>query len=128
MRDAVKWSSYIDKTIALYGKAVEVKFQGHHWPLWGNAKIIDYLKRQRDLYKYIHDQSVRMLNEGYTGPEIAKMLKLPPELERVWATRGYYGTVKHNARAVYQFYMGWYDSNPANLDALLPRGCGPEIC
>jgi alkyl sulfatase BDS1-like metallo-beta-lactamase superfamily hydrolase len=120
VRDAFKWAGYINETIELYGEEIEVKFQGHHWPLWGNSAIIDYLKRQRDLYKYIHDQSVRLLNEGYTGPEIAELLDAPPELKSAWCNRGYYGTLKHNARAVYQFYMGWYDGNPANLDPLPP--------
>jgi alkyl sulfatase BDS1-like metallo-beta-lactamase superfamily hydrolase len=121
VRDALQWSKYIDETVELYGAGAEVKFQSHHWPLWGNAKILDYLAKQRDLYKYIHDQSVRMLNQGATGPEIAEALRLPPELDLAWYNRGYYGTVKHDARAVYQRYMGWYDANPANLDPLPPE-------
>jgi alkyl sulfatase BDS1-like metallo-beta-lactamase superfamily hydrolase len=126
VRDAVKWSKFINETIDLYGKEIEVKFQGHHWPLWGNAEIIDYLKKQRDLYKYIHDQSVRLMNEGLTAAEIAEVLDVPAELARVWANRGYYGTLKHNARAVYQFYMGWYDGNPANLDPLPPEAAAKK--
>ncbi len=120
VRDAKKWAFYIDETIALYGDAV-VKFQSHHWPVWENARVIDYLKKQRDVYKYLHDQSVNLMNKGYTGVEIAQMIELPPELNQNWSTRGYYGTIKHNSRAVYQRYMGWYDGNPANLDNLPPE-------
>lgn len=118
VRDALKWANHIDETIDLYGPDTEVKFQSHHWPKWGNDKIIDYWKKHRDLYKYIHDQSVRLMNEGYTGIEISNMVKLPPELDQQWYNRGYYGTVKHNTRAVYQRYMGFYDANPTTLDQL----------
>ena len=121
VRDALKWANHIDETIDLYGPDTEVKFQIHHWPMWGNDKIIDYWKKQRDLYKYIHDQSVRLMNEGYTGIEISNMVKLPPELDQQWYNRGYYGTVKHNTRAVYQRYMGFYDANPTTLDQLPPE-------
>ena len=112
VRDPLKWAGYLSETIDLYGKDVEVKFQSHHWPQWGNQKIVDYWKKQRDLYKYIHDQSVNLMNKGYIGDEIAEMIKLPPELDRYWPNRGYYGTLRHNSRAVYQRYMGWYDGNP----------------
>lgn len=121
VRDALKWASFLNETIDLYGKGVEVKFQSHHWPMWGNDKIVDYLKKQRDLYKYIHDQSVNLMNKGYTGVEIAEMIKLPPELDQKWYNRGYYGTLRHNSRAVYQRYMGWYDGNPSSLDNLPPE-------
>jgi len=121
VRDALKWASFLDETIGLYGRNVEVKFQSHHWPQWGNARIIDYWKKQRDLYKYTHDQSVRLMNEGYTGEEIAETIQLPPELDRFWPNRGYYGTLRHNSRAVYQRYMGWYDGNPVNLNNLPPE-------
>jgi alkyl sulfatase BDS1-like metallo-beta-lactamase superfamily hydrolase len=120
VRDGLKWAKFLDETIDLYGKGTEVKFQSHHWPMWGNAKVIDYWKKQRDLYKYIHDQSVRLMNEGYVGSEIAEMIELPPELEKFWPNRGYYGTVRHNSRAVYQRYMGWYNGNPSDLNDLPP--------
>lgn len=126
VRDALKWASYLNETIALYGPATEVKFQSHHWPQWGNAKIIDYWKKQRDLYKYTHDQSVNLMNKGYTGEEISEMIKLPPELENFWPNRGYYGTLRHNSRAVYQRYMGWYDGNPVNLNNLPPVDAAKE--
>ncbi|WP_137821898.1 alkyl/aryl-sulfatase [Pseudomonas sp. D(2018)] len=121
VRDALQWSKYIGEALALYGDKAEVKFQSHHWPVWGKAEIEDYLKKQRALYKYIHDQTVHMMNQGMTGEEIAEAIKLPPELEAFWPGRGYYGTLKHNAKAVYQRYMGWYDGNPANLDKLPPQ-------
>ncbi len=120
VRDALKWASHINETIDLYGEDVDVKFQSHHWPIWGNAKIIDYWKKQRDMYKYIHDQSVNLMNKGYTGIEISNMIKLPPELDKAWYNRGYYGSVKHDTRAVYQRYMGFYDGNPSTLDQLPP--------
>ncbi|MCT7940742.1 alkyl/aryl-sulfatase [Shewanella holmiensis] len=121
VRDALIWSSFLDETINLWGDKVEVKFQSHHWPLWESKNIVPYFKKQRDIYKFTHDQSVRLMNQGYTGEEISEMIKLPAELEQNWATRGYYGTLRHNSRAVYQRYMGWYDGNPANLNNLPPE-------
>jgi len=118
VRDALKWSSFLNETIETWGQEAAVKFQSHHWPLWGNREIIEYFKKQRDIYKFTHDQSVRLLNQGYNGEEISEMLTLPAELEDNWATRGYYGTLRHNSRAVYQRYMGWYNGNPSNLNNL----------
>ncbi|MCY1286002.1 putative alkyl/aryl-sulfatase YjcS [compost metagenome] len=126
VRDALQWSKYLGETIDLFGDKTEVKFQSHHWPLWGQAQIDDYLKKQRAIYKYIHDQSVRMLNQGMNGEEIAEAIELPPELESFWPGRGVYGTLKHNAKAVYQRYMGWYDANPANLDKLPPQAAAKK--
>jgi alkyl sulfatase BDS1-like metallo-beta-lactamase superfamily hydrolase len=120
VRDPLKWASYLNETINLYGPQVDVKFQAHHWPQWGNEKIVDYWEKQRDLYKYIHDQSVNLLNKGYTGIEISNLVKLPPELDKQFYNRGYYGSVRHNTRAVYQRYMGFYDGVPATLDQLPP--------
>ncbi|GGD54592.1 alkyl/aryl-sulfatase [Pseudoxanthomonas indica] len=121
VRDSAKWASFIDESIRLYGADTEVKFQAHHWPMWGGQKIVDYWKKQRDMYKYMHDQSVRLMNEGYTGEEISEMIKLPPELDNFWANRGYYGSLRHNSRAIYQRYMGWYDGNPSDLNNLPPE-------
>jgi alkyl sulfatase BDS1-like metallo-beta-lactamase superfamily hydrolase len=121
VRDGLVWAKFLNETIETYGSGVTVKFQAHHWPMWGNAKIIDYWKKQRDLYKYIHDQSVNLMNKGYTGVEISNMVELPPELAKFWPNRGYYGSVKHNSRAVYQRYMGFYDGNPSTLDQLPPE-------
>jgi alkyl sulfatase BDS1-like metallo-beta-lactamase superfamily hydrolase len=120
VRNGLNWAKDIQETMDLYGDQIDVKFNGHHWPMWGNQNILTYLQNQRDLYKYIHDQSVRMINYGMTAPDIAESLKLPAGLNEKWYSHGYYGTVKHDARAVYQKYMGWYDSNPANLDPLPP--------
>jgi alkyl sulfatase BDS1-like metallo-beta-lactamase superfamily hydrolase len=121
VRDALKWASFLNETIDLYGEGTDVKFQAHHWPMWGNTNIIDYWKKQRDLYKYLHDQTVNLMNKGYTGIEISNMVKLPSELDKAWYNRGYYGTVKHNTRAIYQRYMGFYDANPSTLDQLPPE-------
>jgi alkyl sulfatase BDS1-like metallo-beta-lactamase superfamily hydrolase len=119
VRDALKWSGYIDEAIGLFGDA-EVMFASHHWPMWGNERIVDYLKKQRDTYKFIHDQTLRLANSGATPREIAEQLELPGSLRPSFANRGYYGTVRHNAKAVYQGYFGWYDGNPAHLDPLPP--------
>ncbi|MGS0727995.1 alkyl sulfatase dimerization domain-containing protein, partial [Shewanella sp. 0m-11] len=104
-----------------WGNQAKVKFQSHHWPVWDSENIIPYFKKQRDIYKFTHDQSVRLMNQGYTGEEISEMITLPAELEQNWPTRGYYGTLRHNSRAVYQRYMGWYNGNPSNLNNLPPE-------
>jgi alkyl sulfatase BDS1-like metallo-beta-lactamase superfamily hydrolase len=119
VRNAAKWSGYIDDALHRFGD-MEVIFASHHWPIWGNARAADYLKAQRDTYRYIHDQTLRLANEGYTSQEIAEKIELPSTLRNRFANRGYYGTVKHDAKAVYQAYFGWYDANPANLDPLPP--------
>lgn len=119
VRDALKWSGYINEAIELFGDA-DVVFASHGWPTWGNERVVDYLKKQRDTYRYIHDQTLRLANAGHTPNEIAETLELPSSLRSVFANRGYYGTVRHNAKAVYQFYFGWYDGNPAHLNPLPP--------
>jgi len=120
IRDAVAWSGYIEEAREQFGGRSDVMIAQHHWPKWGSANIDEMLRKQRDLYKFIHDQSVRLLNQGFTPREIAEQLKLPPSLANEWSARGYYGTLSHNAKAVYQKYMGWYDANPANLNPLPP--------
>ncbi|MFO7559038.1 MAG: alkyl sulfatase dimerization domain-containing protein [Desulfobacterales bacterium] len=120
VRDALKWSGYIDEAITLFGDA-QIYFASHHWPIWGNERVINFLKKQRDLYKYIHDQTVRLANAGYTPREISEQIKLPPSLSNFFSNRGYYGTLSHNSKAVYQAYFGWYDGNPANLNPLPPE-------
>ena len=117
VRDALQWSRYLDETLALFGDA-EILFASHHWPTWGNDEIRDYLTKQRDAYKFLHDQTLRLANQGLTPNEIAEQIELPPSLARTFAVRGYYGTVRHNAKAVYQHYLGWFDGNPAHLDPL----------
>jgi alkyl sulfatase BDS1-like metallo-beta-lactamase superfamily hydrolase len=115
VRDARGWSRYIAEAVELFGDDAEVAFASHHWPTWGRAEIVRFLTEQRDLYAYLHDQTLRMLNQGLTGAEIAEAMVLPPALERAWSARGYYGSVSHNVKAIYQRYMGWYDGNPAHL-------------
>ncbi len=121
VRNAVNWWKGLDKCIAAYGKDVEVVFAQHHWPTWGNEKINRYLGKQRNVYKYIHDRTLFLMNQGYTMLEVGDMVKLPPGLDREWSVRDYYGSVSHNAKAVYQRYLGWYDSNPSNLHPLPPE-------
>ena len=104
------------EALVLWGDDVEVMFASHHWPTWGNERIQDYLEKQRDTYKYIHDQTMRLANSGATPREIAEQLELPPSLARDFAVRGYYGSVSHNSKAVYQHYFGWFDGNPAHLE------------
>lgn len=120
VRDGNAWAEYIMETEALYGDKVEVVFQSHNWPHFGNEQIREYLLNTAAVYKFINDQTLLYINQGYTEDEIANMIELPEELNKVWYTRQYYGTVAHNAKAVYQKYMGWYDANPVNLD-LLPK-------
>jgi alkyl sulfatase BDS1-like metallo-beta-lactamase superfamily hydrolase len=123
VRDALKWSRAVSEAMQIFNEA-EVYFGGHHWPIWGNQAIRDFLEKQRDVYKYIHDQTVRLFNQGLTPAEIAEALELPESLRTAFSVRGYYGSLKHNIKAVYQFYLGWYDGNPANLDPLPPKDAG----
>ncbi|MEU4178080.1 alkyl sulfatase dimerization domain-containing protein [Streptomyces sp. NPDC026589] len=115
VRDPHAWSNYLTETIDLFSDETEVVFASHHWPTWGNERVVKFLSEQRDLYAYLHDQCLRLINKGWTGIEIAEELKLPPALEHAWHARGYYGSVSHNLKAIYQRYMGWYDGNPAHL-------------
>jgi alkyl sulfatase BDS1-like metallo-beta-lactamase superfamily hydrolase len=115
VRDPHGWAGYLTETIDLFGPDVEVVFASHHWPTWGNEQVVEYLSLQRDLYAYLHDQTLRMLNKGLVGPEIADEIRLPPALENAWHARGYYGSVSHNVKAIYQRYLGWFDGNPAHL-------------
>ena len=120
VRDGAAWAKYITEAITLYGDETEVVFQSHNWPHWGNAVAIEYLENSAAVYKFINDQTLTYLNQGYTSDEISNMIELPEALEKNWYTRQYYGTVAHNSKAVYQKYMGWYDANPVNLNPLTP--------
>jgi alkyl sulfatase BDS1-like metallo-beta-lactamase superfamily hydrolase len=120
VRDGNLWSRYIGEALEAFGDRSDVVIAQHHWPVAGQARVVELLKKQRDMYKYINDQSLRLLNQGYTAAEIAETLRMPASLEREWSARGYYGTLRHNAKAVYQKYLGWYDANPANLNPLPP--------
>jgi alkyl sulfatase BDS1-like metallo-beta-lactamase superfamily hydrolase len=115
VRDARLWSRYLDESIVLFGHDSEVVFSSHHWPTWGKDSIITFLSQQRDLYAYLHNETLRQLNNGQTGLEIAEDFKLPPSLDNLWSARGYYGSVSHNVKAIYNRYMGWFDGNPAHL-------------
>jgi alkyl sulfatase BDS1-like metallo-beta-lactamase superfamily hydrolase len=118
VRDAKAWADYLTEALRLYGGQAEIMFTSHAWPRFGGGRVRDFIASHRDAYKYLHDQSVRLMNQGYTGPEIAERVALPETLAQRWFNRGYYGTMRHNARAVYQRYMGWYDGNPAHLNPL----------
>ncbi|HLS00186.1 MBL fold metallo-hydrolase [Mycolicibacillus parakoreensis] len=115
VRDPHRWARYLTEAIERFADRTDVLFASHHWPTWGGPRITEFLGLQRDLYAYLHDQTLRLINRGYTGAEIAEDLTLPPALERAWHARGYYGSVSHNVKAVYQRYMGWFDGNPARL-------------
>jgi len=115
VRDPHGWAKYLTEAIELFGGDAEVVFASHHWPTWGKQEVIDFLESQRDLYAYVHDQTLRLINKGYNGPEIAEMLTLPPALDAAWSGRGYYGSLSHNVKAIYQRYSGWFDGNPAHL-------------
>jgi alkyl sulfatase BDS1-like metallo-beta-lactamase superfamily hydrolase len=124
VRDAHVWARYLDDAIELFCADADVVFAGHHWPRWGRERIVDFLAKQRDLYGYIHDQTLRLLNKGLLPTEIAEVLELPPGLEREWHCRGYYGSLSHNVKAVYQRYLGWFDGNPAHLWPHPPEQAG----
>lgn len=115
VRDPRGWAGYLTEAIDMFGGKAEVVFASHHWPTWGADRVVEFLTCQRDLYAYVHDQTVRMLNMGLNGPEIAEQMTLPPAIEKAWNARGYYGSVSHNVKAIYQRYMGWFDGNPAHL-------------
>ncbi len=115
VRDARVWSRYLGEAIDLFGEHADALFAGHQWPRWGRERIVEMLAKQRDLYGYLHDQTLRLLNKGYVGSEIAELLTLPTGLAREWHCREYYGTVSHNVKGIYERYMGWFDGNPARL-------------
>ncbi len=126
VRDPHAWSGYLTEAIDTFGDRTDVVFASHHWPTWGRERIVEYLSLQRDLYAYLHDQTLRQLNQGYTGIEIAEGFAMPPALEKAWHTHGYYGSVNHNVKAVYQRYMGWFDGNPGRLWPHPPEQAGPR--
>jgi linear primary-alkylsulfatase len=115
VRDARAWAAYLTETIGLWGEQLDLVFASHHWPTWGRAEAVEFLAMQRDMYAYLHDQTLRMMNQGYLGAEIAEVLEVPPAMAAAWHTHGYYGSVSHNVKAIYQRYLGWYDGNPAHL-------------
>lgn len=115
VRNPHVWAHYLTEAIQLFAGGVDVAFASHHWPTWGRERVLAFLSEQRGLYAYLHDQTLRLLNQGLTALEIAETIQVPPALERAWHTHGYYGSVSHNTKAVYQHYLGWFDGNPAHL-------------
>ena len=126
VRDANDWAKYIIEADQRFCDKTDVVFQSHNWPHWGE-EIHDYLLNTAAIYKFIHDQTLHYMNQGYTSTEVAAMLTLPEKLEKVWYTRPYYGTLAHNAKAVYQKYLGWYDANPVNLNPLPPSDTAKKL-
>jgi alkyl sulfatase BDS1-like metallo-beta-lactamase superfamily hydrolase len=126
VRDALNWSKYINEAMHLFSDA-DVVFSSHHWPTWGNPPVMDLLREQRDLYRYLHDETLRLANHGYTVDEIAEMIELPAGISGSFANRGYYGSVNHDVKAVYNYYLGWFDGNPANLHPLPPTEAGRKF-
>ena len=120
IRDSLAWADQINESIDLFGDDLEVQFASHHWPIWGRDEAIDYLKKQRDLYKYIHDQTLRLANQGYTKDEIADQIELPKSLDGEFYNRNYYGNLHFNTRAVYVKYLGFFDGNPATMYPIPP--------
>jgi alkyl sulfatase BDS1-like metallo-beta-lactamase superfamily hydrolase len=123
-RNSLAWSKYIGEANDMFGADSEIMFASHHWPRWGADDVRGFLTKQRDMYRYVHDQTMRHANHGSTPLEIAEMLELPPELHNECHTTGYYGHLAHNVKAVYQRYLSWYDGNPANLYKLPPTDVG----
>ena len=126
VRDALAWSKYLNEALRMWGGKADAMCGQHHWPVWGKERIDTMVRQQRDLYKFAHDQTIRLMNHGLTAAEIAETIRLPKSLEGAWHTRGYYGHIRHNVKAIYQKYLGWYDANPANLDPLPPVEAGKK--
>ena len=126
VRDPHGWAGYLTEAIDTFVDRADVVFASHHWPTWGKDRIVEFLSLQRDLYSYLHDQTLRQLNQGFTGIEIAEDFAMPPALEKAWHAHGYYGSVSHNVKAVYQRYMGWFDGNPGRLWQHPPEAAAPR--
>lgn len=124
VRDARAWAEYLGEAERLYGARTDVMFTSHGWPRWGHEEVSEFISFHRDAYKYLHDQTVRLMNKGYTPEEIAEEIELPGPLAAKWYNRGYYGTMSHNSKAVYQRYLGWYDANPVHLNPWPPEEAG----
>jgi alkyl sulfatase BDS1-like metallo-beta-lactamase superfamily hydrolase len=127
VRDALAWSKYLGEALQMWGAKAEAMCGQHHWPVWGTERVDTMIRQQRDLYKFAHDQTLRLMNHGLTATEIAEAIKLPKSLDGAWHGRGYYGHIRHNVKAIYQKYLGWYDANPANLDPLPPVEAGKKF-
>lgn len=125
-RDAAKWPEYLNQALRKWGDVADVELAMHHWPVWGNQAVTTHIKAQRDIYKFLHDQTLHFANQGYTMNELAPKVVIPQELVSQWSTHGYYGSQSHNVRAVYNFYLGYFDGNPVNLDPLSPADAAPK--
>jgi alkyl sulfatase BDS1-like metallo-beta-lactamase superfamily hydrolase len=121
VRDTLSWSGFLNEAVNLYGDRSDIIASSHCWPRFGQAEVKGWLSGQRDNYRYLHDQTVRMMNKGMTQAEIAEVLKAPPAIANQWFNKGYYGTYSHNSKAIYQYYLGWYDAVPANLNPHPPE-------
>jgi alkyl sulfatase BDS1-like metallo-beta-lactamase superfamily hydrolase len=126
VRDALAWSKYLGEALQMWGGKAQAMCGQHHWPVWGVERIDTVIRQQRDLYKFAHDQTIRLMNHGLTATEIAETIRLPASLDGAWHARGYYGHIRHNVKAIYQKYLGWYDANPVNLDPLPPVEAGKK--
>jgi alkyl sulfatase BDS1-like metallo-beta-lactamase superfamily hydrolase len=126
VRDALAWSKYLGEALTMWRGKADVMCGQHHWPVWGSDRVDTMIGQQRDLYKFAHDQTVRLMNHGLTASEIAETIRLPQSLESAWHARGYYGHIRHNVKAIYQKYLGWYDANPVYLDPLPPVAAGKK--
>jgi alkyl sulfatase BDS1-like metallo-beta-lactamase superfamily hydrolase len=126
VRDALAWSKYLGEALQMWGGRADAMCGQHHWPVWGVERIDTMIRQQRDLYKFAHDQTIRLMNHGLTATEIAETIKLPASLDGAWHARGYYGHIRHNVKAIYQKYLGWYDANPVHLDPLPPVESGKK--
>lgn len=119
LRDALGWSKYINEMLDLFPHA-ELAFRSHHWPVWGAQQVRSHLANHRDLYRFVHDEALHLANQGVTPADLSNASFVPKGLQQDLSTHGYYGTFSHNLRAVYNYYLGWYDANPATLNPL-PR-------
>src|ERR1700682_4013938 len=126
VRDALAWSKYLNEALQMWGGKAQAMCGQHHWPVWGVERIDTMIRQRRDLYKFAHDQTIRLMNHGLTATEIAETIRLPASLDGAWHARGYYGHIRHNVKAIYQKYLGWYDANPVNLDPLPPVESGKK--
>src|SRR6201995_4930436 len=126
VRDALAWSKYLGEALQMWGGKADAMCGQHHWPVWGGERIDSMIRQQRDLYKFAHDQTIRLMNHGLTASEIAETISLPKSLDGAWHGRGYSGHTRHNVKAIYQKYLGWYDANPVNLDPLPPVESGKK--
>ena len=127
VRNTLAWSRYLAEALHMWGGKADAMCGQHHWPVWGTERITTMIRQQRDLYKFAHDQTVRLINHGLNAAEIAETIQLPASLEGAWHGRGYYGHIRHNVKAIYQKYLGWYDANPANLDPLPQSRGRPKV-